>query len=180
MSKVLTALLFLLFVSCTEEKVQPELVQNIANGEIPAHESWNSKIIFTDEGNLKAILFTDHLKKYEMQKQTFLDGVKIDFYDKEEKVASRLTSLKGKVDDITRDMYAIDSVVAVNDSGTVLRTDELMWRNKDQKIITDKFVSIKSSKEVIEGYGLESDQGLHNYVIFKPTYSATLTKSNNK
>ncbi len=179
MRKLLAAV-FLLFLSCTEEKVQPELVQNIANEEIPAHESWNSKIIFTDEGNLKAVLFTDHLKKFEMQKLTFLDGVKIDFYDKQEKVASRLTSLKGKVDDITRDMYAIDSVVAVNDSGTVLRTNELMWRNKDQKIITDKFVSIKSSKEVIEGYGLESDQGLHNYVIFKVTYSATLSKNNNK
>ncbi len=175
MNKLLIALILFIFISCTEDKVQPEILQNSTIGEIPAHESWNSKILFTDEGFLKAVLYTDHLKKYDLQKQTFLEGVKIDFYDKNEKIASSLTSLKGRVDDITRDMYAIDSVVAVNDSGTVLKTSELKWRNKDQKIITDKFVSIKSNKEVIEGYGLESDQGLNNYVIFNVTYSAILS-----
>lgn len=175
MIKLLISVILFFFISCTEEKVQPELLQNSADGEIPVHESWNSKIMFTDDGYLKAVLFTDHLKKFELQKQTFLEGVKIDFYDKNEKIASRLTSLKGRVDDVTRDMYAIDSVVAVNDSGTVLKTSELKWRNKDQKIITDKFVSIKSNKEVIEGYGLESDQGLNNYVIFNVTYSAILS-----
>jgi LPS export ABC transporter protein LptC len=68
-------------------------------------------------------------------------------------------------------MYAIDNVVAENDSGTVLKTNELMWRNSDQKIITDKFVTITSPKEVIQGYGLESDQQLKNYKIFNVTYS---------
>ncbi|WP_157867476.1 hypothetical protein [Melioribacter roseus] len=72
------------------------------------------------------------------------------------------------------DMFAYDSVVAVNDSGTVLKTSELMWRNSDRKILTDKFVSIKSKDEIIEGYGFLSDQQMTNYVIFKITYSATL------
>lgn len=180
MKKLLLLLLIISASSCSEEKIQPQIDRESILGEIPSHESWNSKIIFSDYGKIKAILFTEYLKKYEQQKVTFLEGVKIDFYDSDQVKASSLTSIKGKVDDATRDMYAIDSVVAVNDSGTVLKTSELMWRNKDQKIVTDKFVSIKSKEEIIEGYGLESDQRLDNYVIFRVTYSASVSNQNKK
>ena len=74
----------------------------------------------------------------------------------------------------TQDMYAIDSVVAVSDSGVTLTTDELIWKNKSKKIITDKFVRIVNEEEIIEGYGFESDQNLHNYTIFDITYITTV------
>ncbi len=174
--RYLAAVLMIILVSCSEEKIKPLIEDDGTKTEIPSHESWNSKITFTNEGRIRAVLFSDHLKKYEMQKVTMLEGVKIHFYNSEQKVTTTLTSKRGKVDDITMDMYAIDSVVAVNDSGTVLTTQELKWKNSNEKITTDKFVSIRSSKEIIEGYGLESDQHLHNYVIFNVTYSATVNE----
>lgn len=174
--KYLVAALFILISSCSEEKIKPIVENNNSQSEIPSHESWNSKITFTSEGKIKAVLFSNHLKKFEMQKITLLDGVKIHFYNSDQKITTTLTSKRGKVDDVTMDMYAIDSVVAVNDSGTVLTTQELKWKNSNEKISTEKFVSIKSTKEIIEGYGLESDQQLHNYVIFNVTYSAVNEK----
>ncbi|MGK9368536.1 LPS export ABC transporter periplasmic protein LptC [Melioribacter sp. Ez-97] len=159
--------------ACTGDNVKPVVADAPAEGEIPAHESWNSKIIFSNDGVLKAILYADHLRKFDEKRVTLLDGVKIDFYDNNKKTTT-LTSLRGKVDDRTMDMFAYDSVFAVNDSGTTLKTSELMWRNSDRKILTDKFVSIKSKDEIIEGYGFLSDQQMTNYVIFKITYSATL------
>ena len=180
MKKFMFLVAFISFVSCSEEKVKPKIEESKIQGEIPIHESWNSKIVFSREGKLKAILYANHLKKYELQKITFLEGVKVDFYNNAQKKTTTLTSKYGKVDDSTMDMYAIDSVVAVNDSGTVLKTSQLMWRNKDQKILTDKFVSIKSKEEIIEGYGFESDQHLNNYVIYNITYSAVLTKEEKK
>lgn len=177
MKKIFAAFIFFwLIVSCSEEKIQPLVDKSIIQGEIPSHESWNSKIIFTDEAKIKAVLFADHLKKFEQQRVTLLDGVKISFYDKEQKNRSWLASIRGRVDDATRNMFAFDSVVAKNDSGTVLKTSELMWRNGDQKITTDKFVTITSPKEIIQGFGFESDQQLNNYVIHNVTYSATLSK----
>ena len=177
MKKIFAAtFFFILAVSCSEEKIQPSIDKTSVQGEIPSNESWNSKIMFTDEGNIKAVLFTDHLKMYEVQKITLLDGVKINFYNKDQKNTSWLTSLRGKVDDVTKNMFAFDSVVARNDSGTVLKTNELMWRQKDQKILTDKFVTITSPKEIIQGFGFESDQHLNNYVIYNITYSTSLSK----
>lgn len=170
-SRLISFIILIFLFSCSEEKIQPQIEKSIIEGEIPSNESWNSKIIFTDEGKVKAILYSNHLKMFEMQKTTLLEGLKINFYNNAQKNTSWLTSIRGKVNDVTKDMYAIDSVVAQNDSGTVLKTSELMWRNSDQKIITDKFVTITSPKEIIQGYGLESDQHLENYKIFNVTYS---------
>ena len=105
-----------------------------------------------------------------MQETLFDNGLKVDFYDDNMVKTSTITSKRGKVNDATRDLYAIDSVVAVNDSGTVLKTQELMFRNRDQKIVSDKFVTIISPKETIQGYGFESDRGLRSYVIYNITY----------
>ncbi|MBI3123718.1 MAG: LPS export ABC transporter periplasmic protein LptC [Ignavibacteriales bacterium] len=181
MKNLFAALLIVILFSCSEEKIQPQIAKTKIEGEIPAHESWNSKVMFTDEGRIKAILFSDHLRKFELQKVTLLEGVKIDFYDKkEQRSTSNLVSVTGKVDDILRDMYATGNVIARNDSGVVLKTEELKWRNVDQKIVTDKFVSITTKKEIIEGYGLEADQSLNNYVVFHPTYTASVAKEEKK
>lgn len=177
MKKIFAAIFFsVIVISCSEEKIQPSVDKTNIQGEIPSNESWNSKIMFTDEGKMKAVLFTDHLKMFEMQRITLLDGVKINFYNTDQKNTSWLTSLRGKVDDVTKNMFAFDSVVAKNDSGTVLKTSELMWRQSDQRILTDKFVTITSPKEIIQGFGFESDQHLNNYVIYNVTYSASLSK----
>lgn len=176
MKKLFIFIFILAFASCSDEKIQPQIGKTNIEGEIPSHESWNSKIMFTDDGNVKAILYSNHLQKFEKQKVTLLNGVKIDFYDKDQKSSSNLTSLTGKVDDILRDMYATGNVVARNDSGLVLKTEELKWRHSDQKIVTDKFVTITTKKEIIEGFGLESDQSLNNYIVFKTTYTSSLSK----
>lgn len=170
MKFVILFFISILFFSCGEEKIKPVIDSSTAGGEIPAQESWNAKIIFTEEGKVKAILYSDHLQKYDETKETFLEGVKIDFFDEDGTKSSTLTSKKGKVDETTKNMLAIDSVVAVSDSGVTLRTDELMWNNSKRKITTDKFVTIISPDEEMQGYGFESDQGLDNYVIYNITY----------
>ncbi len=162
----------LIFILACQEEVKPIVDNQVSEGEIPTQESWDSKIYISDNGNLKAVVFANHIRMYEDKKETLLDTVKINFYDKDGNKVSMLTSHKGRVDDASQNMWAIDSVVAVNDSGTVLRTDELKWESKTRKITTDKFVTITTQDERIEGYGFVSDQGLENYTIYNITYSA--------
>jgi len=61
-----------------------------------------------------------------------------------------LTSIRGKVDDVTKNMFAIDSVVAKNDSGVVLRTNELMWRNKDQRSLRINLSELLHQKKLLK------------------------------
>lgn len=164
------AFLFFILVGCSEEKLKPQIDLTISSEELPDQESNDAVITFTEEGKLKAILYSDNIKVLGGKNEKLLENMRIEFFDENEIRTSVLTSLFGKIDDSTQDMFARDSVVAVSDSGVTLTTDELIWQNKSKKIVTDKFVRIVSDKEIIEGYGFESDQNLRNYTIFNITY----------
>lgn len=167
-------IIFILFIfGCNSDKVKPTVDLSLKSGELPTQESWNSEIFFSDSGKTKAILYAGHLRVYERSQETLLDkNIKVEFFNNRQVKTSTITAKRGRVNDVTKDLYAIDSVVAVSDSGTVVKTEELMFRNRDQKIVSDKFVTIVSPKETIKGYGFESDQGLRNYVIYNVTYAA--------
>jgi LPS export ABC transporter protein LptC len=168
---LLTSIVTILIFGCTKEKVEPTVVGKISSEEIPDQESWNSTVFFSDSGKTRAILHAGNLKVFSKTKETILEkNLKIDFYNEDGKKTTTLTSKRGRVDERTNNLYAMDSVVAKNDSGVVIRTDEMMWRDKDQKIVSDKFVTIDTPNESIEGYGFESDQHLRNYVIYNITY----------
>ncbi|OGU66285.1 MAG: LPS export ABC transporter periplasmic protein LptC [Ignavibacteria bacterium RBG_16_36_9] len=167
----LPIILLLILVSCTGKDVKPKVDSSFIVEELPAQESWNSTVFFTDSGKTAAILYTGHLLLFNVRKETILDdGVKVEFFNSLEMKTTTLTSKRGRVDERTNDLYAIDSVIAVNDSGIVVKTDELKWRNRDKKIVSEKYVTIDSPDEHIEGYGFESDQHLRNYVIYNITY----------
>ena len=171
---ILFLALTVVLMSCSEEKLKPQIDSTIRSDELPDQESNNATITFTEEGVLKAILYADNIKVLGEQNEKLLTNVKIEFFNEFEERTSVLTSLHGKIDDDTQDMYAIDSVVAVSDSGTTLFTDELVWENKSKKIKSQKFVRIVSPDEILEGYGFESDQDLENYTIFDITYITTI------
>lgn len=159
-----------IFFSCTDEKVKPSINPSLNVEELPAQESWDAIVFFSDSGKTTAVLKAGHLRMFSERQETLLDdGIKVDFYNEEEIKTTTLTAKNGRVDDATRDLYAKDSVIVVSDS-TTIQTEELKWRNSDKKIVSDKFVTIISPKEKIQGYGFESDQHLQNYVIYDITY----------
>lgn len=167
---ILSILILFLFSFCSSKRVNPSVDGNLNVQELPSQESWNSIVTFSDSGKISAILYSGHLRKFDEKRETDLDqNIKVEFYDKQEIHTTTLTSIKGKVDETTNNLYAIDSVVVSSDSITI-KTDEMMWRNKDGKIISDKFVTVISPTEKIQGYGFESDQSLKNYVIYNITY----------
>lgn len=163
--------ILLAFGGC-KEKVTPSLVP-LSQADLPSQESWKSKVIFSDSARTKAVLWAGHIAVYSMERYTLLDdSIHVDFYNEQEQHTSTLTARRGKVHDVTQDFEAYENVVVVSDSGTVLRTERLFWDNAQRKIHTDAFVDIASATEHIMGQGMESDQGLKNYKIYKVTGQA--------
>ncbi len=170
--KCCTAIVLCLFLSGCEEKIKPSVVP-LPNTEIPSQESWNSTITFSDSARIKAVLWSGHIARFATQRFTLLsDSIRVDFYDQDERHSSLLTAKRGRVNDATQDFAAYGNVVVVSDSGTTLKTDSLFWNNANRKITTQAFVDIVSPTEHIMGQGMESDQGLKNYKIFRVTGSA--------
>ena len=155
-------------VGC-EDKVQPS-VTAIPHETLPSQESWNSTVTFSDSARVKAVLWAGHIVSYASQQQTLLsDSVRVDFYNDAEQHTSLLTAHRGRVNDQTQDFAAYTNVVVISDSGTILKTDSLFWKNSDRKILTEAFVEILSKTERIMGHGLVSDQALKNYRITRVT-----------
>lgn len=154
-------------IGCSDQRVKPRVI-SIKTKELPDQESFHTKVVFSDSGIVKAILRAGHIAVYSSRNETILDGgITVDFYDKDGNHTSVLTADRGRVDDVTQDLYAFGNVIAKSDSGVVLKTEELRWINAKRKIVTDKYVEITSPSEEIYGYGLESDQSLKDYVIFR-------------
>lgn len=159
-------------LSC-EDKFKPTQ-SNLNTDDIPSQESWNSEVIFSDSGNVKAVLKAGHISVYANKGYTLIDsGATVYFYKNKIKV-STLTGKRGKIYDRTRDIEVYDSVKVINNEGSELQTQKLLWSNKLQRVSSDEFVKINTPTESIEGIGFESDQSLKNYKIFK--VSGTFTK----
>lgn len=176
---LLSALCSSLFALCTllllgcEPKIKPPISSLGVGHDVPTQESWNAVITFTDSGRITAILKAGHIAVFYEQKKTLMDSnITVDFFDENSNRTSILTAKKGIVNDLTHDLEARENVIVVNDSGTTLRTEELYWMNKTQKIHTPAFVEITSPTEQIQGHGLESDQSLKYYTIPKVTGKA--------
>ncbi len=169
-------LLTVAFSNC-DEKVKPAAMQINSAYELPDQESWNSSVTFSDSGMVRAILTATHIRMYEARRETFLDsGLTVDFYANTGAHASKLSSRRGRVDDATGNLEAFDDVLFVSDSGTVVRTDYLFWDQGQRKVRSDRFVTVTSPKEKLQGYGFEADQNLRNYVIYRVSGEAEIVE----
>lgn len=165
LSMVLLSTIFI--AACSSDKIEPPKTDINASDSIPSQESFNSKVIFSDSGMVKAILEAGRIRVFGKSNYTLIDSnAKVDFY-KNGVFSSTLTGKRGKIYDATKDVEVYDSVRMVSDDGSILTTNKLYWVNKTQKIKSDEFVHITTKNEDIKGYGFEADQNLKNYVIYK-------------
>ena len=170
--RVLRTLLFLLlltapFFTACEERVKPPRINFEEGVDIPDQESWNSTVTFSDSGTVKAILVSSHIRMFGVKYETLLDsGLVVDFYNESGVHTSKLSADRGRVEDRTKDLEAFGNVLFVSDSGTVVETDYMKWTNKTRQVSGDRFVTITSPTERLQGYGFEADQGLKNYTVF--------------
>jgi LPS export ABC transporter protein LptC len=148
------------------EKAKPA-VSAITPDQLPTQESWKSTVTFSDSGRVRAILQAGHIRMFEESEETLLDSnLVVDFFDRAEKHTSILTANRGRVDDRTRNLEAFENVVFRSDSGTVVETEYIFWDNALRRVRSDRFVTITSPTERLQGYGFEADQDLRNYTVF--------------
>ncbi len=117
---------------------------------------------YTSGGNLKVKLKTPMAYKYLKKKggyTLFPEGLKLTFYDSENKIHSNLTAKYGVYEEKKKMAYVRDSVVLTNVNGSVLETEELYFDEKDEKIYSVKPVKItdKGGFEISGTGGFESN-----------------------
>lgn len=125
------------------------------------------KIHYSVQGKLKAKITALEVINHAGE-ETFTEfpkGVKLYSYDEALKATSQLTANYGIFYPKKEEMMVRDNVVIVNTKGELLNTEELIWKRKEEKIYSDKFVRITTPEEIIYGTGFEAKQDFSDYII---------------
>lgn len=139
--------------------------------ELPVIYAENYETTFTDSGIVRFYLKTPELMRFETDGQPFIEfpqGLELIKYNERGQIVSRITARYAKQFVKEKKWEAKNDVVALNYAGDTLKTDHLIWNEKEEKITSDQFVKIIRPDQIITGIGFESDQSMENWRIKNP------------
>ncbi len=129
----------------------------------------NIKLHYTINGKLQTIMTAPILNRYVKYEgktySEFPEGVHITFFDKFGKESSYIKanySIYYEDDGIWEAQY---DVVAVNEKGERLNTEYLIWKQKEETISSDRYVTMTTTDGIIHGKGFEANQDLSAWEI---------------
>ena len=137
---------------------------------LPDQESWNSKIILSEEGIVRCIIYAGHLQQFEAEEIAKIDeGMKVDFFDEQGEHTSHLTAREGEVHQKTKNLHASGDVVIISDDGVRLMTQHIRWDNARQKILAPGEVTLSTDQGTETGVGLEADAKFAHWTMREVT-----------
>ncbi len=168
-------LLSLMLFSCKND--YQEVMSNADFEQRPAQEAHNIEIVRTDSGKVVFKMIAPVLMRFSQLEEDpyeeFPEGLTVIKYSNYPKVEASIRC-KYAIHLINQDLWeAKDDVVATNIDGDTVKTEQLFWNIKTERIYSDKYVSIKRNDEIMYGMGFESDQTLRNGKIehFKGSFN---------
>jgi len=169
---VLSMVAAILILSCSSKvasDIPPDL---ISNKKTPSLEATDFQTSYTDSGIVRYFLKTPKLLVFDQEKEPykeFPEGFHLQEFDENKNIISELSANYGKNFVREQKWLATGNVVMVNNKGDTLRTEELNYLTKDDRIFTDKFVNIKKGDLDFNGTGgFESDTQMKKW-SFKKT-----------
>lgn len=164
---ILIILLTVVLASCGNSDQE---IQEIQPYEGPIREARDMTLFHSESAQVKIKLVTARLLEYESGDKEFPEGIYIEFFDEKGIMTSTLKADEAyyfKEEDHWRGRGDVE--VKSIENGQQLNTEELFWKPKEEKIFTDKFVTITLSDQKLNGYGLDAKQDFSYYHIKNPT-----------
>jgi LPS export ABC transporter protein LptC len=147
---------------CDSVKESP---QSAESEKLPDQEVTEFSLTETVGGVKSWTLFAERAEVFDAAGYSKVYGVRVLFYDDKGEITSVLTSQRGRVDDKSKDLQAFGDVLVETSDGVTLRTRSLHWDNRRAKIWSNEFVTVTREREVVTGYGFDSDPDLRNAQI---------------
>lgn len=186
-SRLIVRYIVLFYCSCTffalnscERESSAGLIK-LEKTDSANHYSLRPVIQFVDSSALRAQISAGWAKVYDKIRRKYLGGgLNVEFFNKYGIPASNLTADSAVIEDDTKNMTALGTVVVTSAwTKTTVKTTELKWDDAKKKLHSDKFVDIASPTELLQGYGFESDANLEHYTIYKVTGQTLLMSGTN-
>ncbi len=154
------------FVSCTNDL---EDIKEVEKAEaIYIETAKDVEIIYTEEGKVKAKIFAPQVRRNTKENPwtEFNAGLKLLTYNPEtSQVEGELTANYGISHEKTELMIVRDNVQVTNVDNERIETEELFWDRKNEKVYTEKFVTITTPDEIIYGNGMDANENFTEWNI---------------
>lgn len=155
---------FILLFSCNQSDLKEPLVY-----EGPQRIVENMELYYTEENQVKVKMIAAEVHEFESGDRNFPKGIYLEFFDEEGNLESTLRANEAYYFKKEHQWRGRGKVEVKNiQKNEQLNTEELFWKPSEEKIFTDKFVTIRQQTDVIYGQGLEARQDMSDYVIKKP------------
>lgn len=153
-------------LACSRPEEAPA-VRHVRTEDRPDQEAWDVTKEVTRNGRLRASIRAPHLRKYDRERVSRLDGgVSVTFYSPVTgDTLSKLTSRKALIDEGQRILTAIDSVVLLSGKGSALYTDTLRWEEETETIRGPSRVRIEGDDGTESGIGFEAKSDLSSWTL---------------
>lgn len=174
LSKLLLVVFGLAVIACENDI---KVINTVGNKDyLPVESARDVETVYSDSGQVMAVVKAPQLDRYVGEKPyvAMPKGIAVYFYDSSKVVTSKLTANFAISYEREKIMEAQNNVVVVNEKKEQLNTEHLVWDQRKATIYSDKFVTIKTSKEIIWGEGMTADERFDKWKILKVKGSLTI------
>ncbi|MFV0377367.1 MAG: LPS export ABC transporter periplasmic protein LptC [Mangrovibacterium sp.] len=176
---ILASGITMLFFSCANKV---EKIKELAIDEkLPGMIAENFEMLYSDSAIVRFKMITPKMIRHDQEKDPFTEfpaGIEIEKFDGKMKVVSRITANYAQYIDKEKKWIAKNNVIAINEAGDSLKTEELIWEEDKGRIYSELFVRIIRKDQIINGIGFESDQEMQNWEVKKPTGTLYIDMAN--
>ena len=135
----------------------------------PQRKVENVELYYTEKSMVKVKMQAPEFHEFLNGDREFPKGIYMEFYNEFGKLESTLRANHAYFFKKENQWRGPGKVEVKNiEKNEQLNTEELFWKQTEERIFTDKFVTIRQQGDVIYGEGLEAKQDMSDYVIKKP------------
>jgi LPS export ABC transporter protein LptC len=143
---------FLILVSCETDIEKINIITK--NVILPDISMENAELLYSDTAKLKVKIIAPKLDKYNKPIEPYMEfpiGVEVFFYNENEEISSTISAEYGIYYETKRLWEGRKNVIATNDKGEKLNTEQLFWDMEKEIIFSDKFSKITTDDGVFFG-----------------------------
>ncbi len=157
---------FLGIISCREDIDKSQL----AFYEGPTRTGSDIILVHSDSAIVRTKLMADKQLDFQNGNAEFPEGIVIHFFEKNGELSTTIRADRGYYERKT-DLYRGEGDVQVHNilKNQKLNSEELFWDKGKKKIFTEKFVTVEESSRIINGTGMEADEGFNEYTFTNVT-----------
>ena len=142
----------------------------------PSSEATNATTVFLTGAVVTTKIKSGRIISYSDRDSAWAYELVVDFFDEAGKHTSVMHADSALVREHQRGLEVFGRVDITTEKGTKLNSDHLAWNDSTRVIHTDGYVVIKRDKDVMAGYGFESDPEL-THIKLRRQVTGTVTNT---